>query len=168
MIISLIAAVDERGGIGRGGRLPWHLSDDLKNFRALTLGHHVLMGRKTYRSAQGKMPGRKLMVLSRDAGFRADDAITYATLDAAVEAARAAGEEELFVIGGAQIFAQALPLASRFYLTRVYTDAGCDTFFPEFDMSAWKLSDQKDFTAGEKNDFGFSILVLEKNSPKST
>jgi dihydrofolate reductase len=162
MLISLIAAVDERGGIGRGGRLPWHLSDDLKNFRALTLGHHVLMGRKTYRSAQGKMPGRKLMVLSRDPEFRADDAITYPTLEAAVAAATAAGEEELFVIGGAQVFAQALPLATRFYLTRVYTDAGCDVFFPEFDISEWKLTEQRDFVAGEKNDFAFSILRLDR------
>jgi dihydrofolate reductase len=162
MIISLIAAVDERGGIGRGGRLPWHLSDDLKNFRALTLGHHVLMGRKTYRSAQGKMPGRKLMVVSRDPGFRADDAIIYPALEPAIEAARAAGEDELFVIGGAQVFAQALPLATRFYLTRVYVDAGCDVFFPEFDISEWKLTEQRDFPAGEKNDYAFSILLLEK------
>jgi dihydrofolate reductase len=162
LIISLIAAVDERGGIGRGGRLPWHLSDDLKNFRALTLGHHVLMGRKTYRSAQGKMPGRKLMVLSRDTDFRADDAITYPDLEAAVAAATAAGEDELFVIGGAQVFAQALPLAARFYLTRVFVDADCDVFFPEFDISEWKLTEQRDFVAGEKNDFGFSILRLDR------
>jgi dihydrofolate reductase len=162
MLITLIAAVDERGGIGRNGGMPWHLSDDLKHFRALTLGHHVVMGRKTYRSAQGKMPGRKLMVLSRDADFRADDAVVYADLEAAVEAARSAGEDELFVIGGAQVFAQALPQAQRFHLTRVYTVADCDTFFPEFDISQWKLVEQKDFEAGEKNDYGYSILLLER------
>lgn len=162
MLISIIAAVDERGGIGRNGGMPWHLSEDLKNFRALTLGHHVLMGRKTYRSAEGKMPGRNLMVLSRDPGFRTSDATIYTDLETALQAARSSGEEELFVIGGAQIYAQALPLAQRFYLTRVNTDAGCDTFFPEFDISEWKLVEQKDFAAGERNDYAFSILRLDR------
>lgn len=162
MIITLIAAVDERGGIGRSGRMPWRLSDDLKHFRALTLGHHVLMGRKTYATVAGKLPGRRLLVLSGDLAFRADDALVYADFDAAIAAAEAAGEDELFVIGGAQIFARAIPLARRFYLTRVYTIADCDVFFPEFDISQWKLLSQQDFPAGGKNDYAFSILKLER------
>lgn len=163
MKISLIAAIDERGGIGKDGRLPWHLTDDLKNFRRLTMGHHVLMGRKTYQSAEGKMPGRKLIVLSRDPKFHPADAQVVASLDAGIQLARAPGEKELFVIGGAQVFTQALPLADRFYLTRVRTDADCDVFFPEFDETQWSLVEQKDFVAGGKNDHDFSISLLEKN-----
>jgi dihydrofolate reductase len=163
LIISLLAAVDERGGIGRNGRMPWRLSDDLKHFRALTLGHHVLMGRKTYATVAGKLAGRKLLVLSRNPAFRADDALVFADFQAAVASAQAAGEDELFVIGGAQLFARALPLAQRFYLTRVYADADCDVFFPEFDLGGWKLTGREDFPAGEKSDYAFSILQLERN-----
>lgn len=162
MIITLVAAVDERGGIGRNGRMPWRLSDDLKHFRALTLGHHVLMGRKTYATVAGKLPGRRLLVLSGDPAFRAEDALVYADFDAAVAAAEA-GEDELFVIGGAQVFARAIPLARRFYLTRVYAIADCDVFFPEFDISQWKLAARQDFAASEKNDYGFSILKMERD-----
>lgn len=160
MIISLIAAVDEHGGIGLRGTMPWHLSDDLKHFRALTLGHHVLMGRKTYATVAGRLPGRKLLVLSHNLAFRADDALVLPSFEAALAGAQAAGEEELFVIGGAQIFALALPQAQRFYLTRVKTVADCDVFFPEFDMGQWKLHRQQDFAAGDKNDHDFTIYEL--------
>lgn len=163
MIISLIAALDARNGIGRGGRLPWHLTDDLKNFRRLTMGHHVLMGRKTYQSAEGKMPGRKLIVLSRDSNFRPTDAQVVASLDAGIQLARAAGETELFIIGGAQVFAQALPIADHFYLTHVHTDADCDVFFPQFDETQWTLIEQKNFIAGGKNDHNFSIREFKRN-----
>lgn len=144
--------------------MPWRLSDDLKHFRALTLGHHVLMGRKTYATVTGKLPGRRLMVLSRNPSFHAQDGLVFSTFDAALAAARTAGEDELFVIGGEQVFALALPLAQRFYLTRVYTDADCDVFFPPFDASQWKLINQQDFPEGEKNDYAFSILKLERRT----
>lgn len=160
MIITLIAAVDEHGGIGRNGQMPWRLSDDLKHFRALTLGHHVLMGRKTYATVAGKLPGRKLLVLSHNPAFRADDALVFSTFDAALAEAQSAGEEELFVIGGAQVFARALPLAQRFYLTRVKTVADCDVFFPEFDIHEWKLLGEQDFPAGNKNEHAFTISTL--------
>ncbi|UYN88791.1 MAG: dihydrofolate reductase [Anaerolineales bacterium] len=162
MIISLIAAVDEHGGIGRNGRMPWHLSDDLKHFRALTLGHHVLMGRKTYATVAGRLPGRKLLVLSHNPAFRADDALVLPSFEAAEAEARAAGEEELFVIGGAELFALALPLAQRFYLTQVKTVADCDVFFPEFSMDEWKLQSQQHFAAGNRNDHDFTIYELTR------
>ncbi|MEX2161158.1 MAG: dihydrofolate reductase [Anaerolineales bacterium] len=162
MIIFILAAVDERGGIGRDNRLPWHLSDDLKHFRRLTMGHHVLMGRKTYEGAAGKMPGRKLIVLSRSLSFQPTDAQVAGSLEDGIELARAAGEAELFVIGGAQVFAQALPLAQRLYLTRVHADSGADVFFPALDMADWQVKDQQEFSAGPKNDYSFTILSLEK------
>lgn len=162
MLISILAALDERNGIGRGGQLPWHLRDDLRNFRRLTMGHYVLMGRKTYDSFGGLMPGRKLVVLSRDANFHPVGAQVATSLDAGIEIARAGGENEFFVIGGAQVFAHALPLAQRFYLTRVNTNADCDVFFPSFDINQWTLSAQKEFSAGPKNDHDFSIQQLER------
>jgi dihydrofolate reductase len=162
VIISIIAAVDERGGIGRENRLPWHLSDDLKHFRRLTMGHHVLMGRKTYQGSAGKMPGRKLIVLSRDPKFAAEDAHVVSSFDEGVEFARTAGEQELFVIGGAQVFAQALPVAQRFYLTQVHADAKADVHFPTYDRAEWKELERNEFSAGPKNDHAFSIIHLER------
>ncbi|MBX3005287.1 MAG: dihydrofolate reductase [Anaerolineales bacterium] len=160
MIISLLAALDEKGGIGRQGGMPWHLSDDLKHFRRLTRGHHVLMGRKTYDTVAGKLPGRHLLVLSHNPSFRPGDAQVFAAFDAAVAAAQAAGEQELFVIGGAQVFARALPLAQHFYLTRVAVDAGCDVFFPPFDLNDWQELDRHSFAAGGKNQHAFTITTL--------
>src|SRR3990172_6851966 len=163
MIISLVAAVDQRGGIGRENRLPWHLSDDLKHFRRLTMGHHVLMGRKTYQSSEGKMPGRQLIVLSRDLVFQPEDAQVSGSLEAGILLAEEAGEEELFVIGGAQVFAQALPLAQRLHLTRVHADANADVFFPAIDMADWRVVKETVFSAGPKNDYPFTILFLESD-----
>jgi dihydrofolate reductase len=162
LIISIVAAVDQRGGIGRENRLPWHLSDDLKHFRRLTMGHHVLMGRKTYQSSAGKMPGRKLIVLSRDKSFAAEDAHVVPSFDEGVEFALTAGEQELFVIGGAQVFTQALPIAQRFYLTEVYADSGADVFFPKYDKAEWKEVTRNEFATGPKNDHAFSILQMER------
>jgi dihydrofolate reductase len=166
MIISIIAAVDERRGIGKNNQLPWHLSDDLKHFRRLTMGHHVLMGRKTYQSSQGKMPGRKLIVLSHNLGFQPADALVVTSLDAGIQFARSAGETELFVIGGAQVFAQALPIAQRLYYTEVHADSDADVFFPALDRSQWKEISRQDFPAGPKNDYPFTLLHFERfNSP---
>jgi dihydrofolate reductase len=162
MILSLVAAVDQKGGIGRDNRLPWHLSDDLKHFRRLTMGHHVLMGRKTYQSSQGKMPGRKLIVLTRSADFTASDAQIVSSLDGGIQVALDAGETELFVIGGAQVFAQALPIAQRLYYTEVHADANADSFFPQLDRAQWREISRQDFPAGPKNDYSFKILNLER------
>lgn len=163
MILTVVVALDRRNGIGKNGRLPWHLTDDLKNFRRLTLGQHVLMGRRTYESAIGLMPKRTLIVLSNDHAFKPADAQVAPSFEAGVELARAAGAEELFVIGGAMIYALALPHAQRMHLTRVDTDANCDVFFPDFDQREWKLEDSSRFAAGGKNDWNFEILTLTRN-----
>jgi dihydrofolate reductase len=162
--ITLIAAVDERGGIGRNNRMPWHLSDDLKHFKKLTVGKYVLMGRKTYESAKGKLPDRQLIVLSRNADFKPADAQVAPSFEAGVELAAAAGAEEIFVIGGAQVFATALPLASRFYLTQVHADSRADVFFPPFDLADWQEVERREFSAGPKNDHDFVILNLQKRT----
>ncbi len=163
MIISLIAAMDERNGIGRDGGLPWHLSDDLKNFRRLTMGHHLVMGRKTFESIGVQLSGRQLIVLSRNPDYKAEGVIPAQSIEEALDIARQAGEEELFVIGGAQIFALALPIADRFFLTRVHAQVDVDTQFPEFDENAWLEFDRQDFDQGPKNDHPYTILSLQKS-----
>lgn len=162
MRISLVVAMDRRGGIGLRGGMPWHLGDDLRHFRRLTMGHHLLMGRVTYAATAGKLPGRQLIVLSRDPAFQPADAQVAGSLDAGIRLAEAAGEEELFVIGGGQVFAEALPLAERIYLTRVHAEVEADVFFPEFDESEWQLVSQRDYVASERNDYDFSVIVLER------
>jgi dihydrofolate reductase len=161
--ITLVAAVDERGGIGRNNRMPWHLSDDLKHFKKLTVGKYVLMGRKTYESAKGKLPDRHLIVLSRDPKFAPADAQVVSSFEAGQELAEAAGADDLFVIGGAQVFASALPLATRFYLTQVHADSHADIFFPPFNLADWEELERREFSAGPKNDHDFVILNLQKS-----
>jgi dihydrofolate reductase len=163
VIVSLIAALEAGGGIGKDGSVPWHLSDDLKQFKRLTMGHHVLMGRKTYQSVAGKLPGRNLIVLSRDPKFGTTVSIdTVNSLEEGMQFARDADEQELFIIGGAEIFAQALPIADRFYLTRVHAEVECDTFFPPFDLDQWHVMGSQEFRDGGKNDYAFDILHLER------
>ncbi len=162
MIISLLAAMDEQGGIGKDGRLPWHLTDDLKHFRRLTDGHHVLMGRRTYASIGRPLPGRTMIVLSRDPNYTSREVFVASSFDDALDYANFRRESELFVIGGAQIFEQALPMADRFYRTLVHTSVDADVFFPEYDESEWELVAAKDFDAGGKNDHAFTIQTLHR------
>ena len=127
MIVSLIAALDEAGGIGKDGGLPWRLSADLRRFKALTMGHHLIVGRKTYVSIGRPLPGRTLIVLTRDPTFAAPGCLLAASLEQALALAGRRGESEAFIGGGGEIFAQAMPLAGRLYLTHVHTLAACDT-----------------------------------------
>jgi dihydrofolate reductase len=154
--------MDEANGIGRDGQLPWHLSDDLKNFRRLTMGHHLILGRKTFDSIGTLLPGRTLIVLSRNPDFSAEGTLSANSLEEALTMARKFGEEELFVIGGAEIFALALLLADRFYLTRVHVEVEVDTRFPEFDISEWEELSSESVEAGPKNDHAYTILNLQK------
>lgn len=136
--LTLIAAVARNGVIGKDNRLPWHLPEDLAHFKALTTGHAVVMGRKTWDSLPAKfrpLPQRLNIVVTRDPAFRADGAVIVHSLPAAVAAA---GSEAAFVIGGAEVYALALPLADRLELTEVDVDCEGDARFPEFDRAAWR------------------------------
>ena len=139
MIVSLIVAMEEGRGIGRDNRVPWHLGDDLYIFKKSTLGHHLVMGRKTYESIGRPLPGRKMIVLSRQADFTAPGILHAASLEEALQIARQAQDDEVFIIGGGEVFTQALPLARRIYLTQVHGRIACDTFFPEIDLTDWKV-----------------------------
>lgn len=142
MHIAIIVAMAENGVIGRDNGLPWHLPEDLKHFRRLTLGKPVLMGRRTFESIGRPLPGRTNIVLSRQAGFRADGVLLAADLDSALALAeaqaRADGVDELMVIGGAALYAEALPRADRLYLTRVHAAVAGDARFPEPDWAQWQ------------------------------
>ena len=139
MKLSIIVAVAENGVIGRDNRLPWRISGDLKRFKALTLGHHLLMGRKTFESIGKALPGRTTIVLSRGTPELPVGVAHAWSLDCAIELARATGETEAFVTGGAAVYAEALPRADSLYLTRVAIEVAGDTYFPDWDRDAWQL-----------------------------
>ena len=156
-MISLIAAMDRNRAIGRGNALPWHLPDDLKHFKQVTLGKPVVMGRKTFESLGCRpLPGRPNLVVSRQ-GVHADGVAVFATLEAALLAAQCQADE-VMVIGGGQIYAQALPLAERLYLTRVETEIeDADTWFPEWDRDAWQLLEETHHPADERHPWPFYL-----------
>jgi len=161
MTLSIIAAVSDNDVIGRGNRIPWRQSTDLKRLKSLTMGHHMLMGRKTFQSLERPLPGRTIIVITRDPNFRADGVLTAHSLERAIDLARL--DNEPFIAGGSQIFEQALHRADRMYLTRVHTEIEGDAFFPEFDdVTEWILIDSEHCEADEKNEFPYSFLTYER------
>ncbi len=150
-ILCLIVAVAENGVIGLNGKMPWHLPLELKYFRACTLGKPVIMGRKTFQSVGKPLPGRANIVVTRDATFSAPGAKMAPSLPAAIvlaqDAARASGATEIMVIGGGEIFAQALPLVARVYLTRVAFSPEGDATFPALRPATWRLVSQEPIPA---------------------
>lgn len=160
MIISIIVAMDEERGIGVNNRLPWHLSADLKRFKALTMGHHILMGRKTYESIGRALPGRVMMVITRQQDYRPEGCLVVHSLQQGLALANSKGESEFFIIGGGEIFAQSLDYADRIYLTLVHTVAWCDVFFPEINKNTWQERDVSDQVADAQNDFPHTFKTL--------
>lgn len=160
MPLSLIVAVAENQVIGREGQLPWRLSADLRRFKRLTMGHRIVMGRKTYESIGRALPGRTSIVLTRQADFQAAEGVLVA--DSLEAALREAGDDEVFVIGGAGVYRESLPRATRVYLTRVHADVEGDTFFPRLDPQTWRLVEQHPHPADEKNDFAHTFQVYER------
>ena len=144
MKLVLIAAVAANGTIGAAGKIPWHISDDLKRFKRLTLGHPVIMGRKTYESLGKPLPGRRNIVLTRQTAIPGVEC--FPSLDAALQACASPrpsggegqGEGAVFIIGGAEIYRQALPVADTLYLTHVHREVPGDTKFPDFDKTQWQ------------------------------
>ena len=162
MIISLVAAVDEQGGIGREGTLPWRLPADQQRFKALTMGHHIIMGRKTYQSIGRLLPGRFTIIVTRNPDFQLSGSLVSHKLDEALELARQRGETEAFIVGGAEIYKQAIVFADRFYLTRVHGRFDTDVSFPPFDESSWVEKECAFHPADDLNSHAFTFRVLEK------
>jgi dihydrofolate reductase len=160
MIISLIAALDRNRLIGAGNRLPWHLPADLAHFKRLTLGRPVLMGRRTWESLGRPLPGRRNIVLTRDAGFQAPGCVAVHDIESALAAAGRV--DEVFVIGGAAFYAQMLPRARRMYLTLVEAEFSGDAWFPAFDPEDWRETASEAHAADERNPHPFRFVTLER------
>jgi dihydrofolate reductase len=151
--VYLVAAVAANGIIGAKGRLPWHLPEDLKHFQKLTLGHPVIMGRRTWESLRKALPGRDNIVVTRTPGYQARGAAVAGSLAAAL--ARCAGEPVVFVIGGEQLFAESLPAAAGLIMTEIHRDFEGDTRFPGYDRSKWRETQREAHTAGDGMRFDF-------------
>jgi dihydrofolate reductase len=162
MRFSLIVAMSENRVIGRDGKLPWRLSADLRRFKRLTMRHHIIMGRKTFQAIGRLLPGRTSIVLTRQAGFRAGGAVVAHGIEEAK--GLAAGDDELFVIGGGEIYREALPSVDRIYMTLVRARIEGDTFFPGLRPDEWQMVAQTRHVADEKNDYEHSFLVYDRAS----
>lgn len=159
MRVVLIAAMAENRVIGVEGRLPWKLPEDLKRFKRLTMGHAIIMGRKTWDSLGRPLPGRENVVVTRQKAFAAPGATVVHSLDEALAHVRARGETEAYVIGGGELYTQALPLADRLELTLVHGTFDGDTRFPEYDAGAWREVSREE---GQSEGFRFAFVTWER------
>jgi dihydrofolate reductase len=160
--LTLIAAVARNGVIGRDGRIPWRIPGDLPRFRRITMGHPVVMGRKTWESLGKPLPGRRNIVISRTPGLKLAGADVCGSLAAALAACTNASE--VFVIGGTEAYREALPLARRLLLTEIADDVEGDAHFPPFDRSLWRETRREDHPANADNPHAFSYVDYERRS----
>lgn len=161
MILSLIAAMDRNRVIGVRNGLPWHLPEDFKHFKAVTMGKPVVMGRKTFESIGHPLPGRRNIVISRS-DYSAEGIEVVTSIDDAL--ALVSNVAEVMVIGGASIYEQLLPMADRLYITHVDTEVEGDAWFPEIDPACWDVLEQQSFQADSKNRFDFTIRTYQRRS----
>ena len=159
MTISLIVAASSNNIIGSDGDLPWHLPDDLKNFKRLTIGKPIIMGRKTHESIGCPLPDRRNIVLTRDAGYVADGCDVVASVEEAINLV--ADANEAMVVGGGEVYAAFLPMAQRIYMTRVHADVDGDTEFPVL-ADAWRLVSTESHPADARHVHAFDIMVFER------
>jgi dihydrofolate reductase len=164
MRISIIVAVAENGVIGRGGQLPWQLSADLQRFKRLTMGHTIIMGRRTWESIGRALPGRRTVVVTRQPNLKIDvpGVATAGSLDESLQHAEAGNDAEAFIFGGAEMYRETLPRADRLYLTRVLANVHGDTYFPDINWAAWRLVESEHHAAGERNEFAFDFETYER------
>jgi dihydrofolate reductase len=159
--LTLVVAADQAGGIGLNGDLPWRLPDDLRWFKRVTMGHPLVMGRKTHESIGRSLPGRLNVVITRQAGYVPyDGAEVVGSLEAALHRAAADNTEEVMVIGGAEIFRSALPMADRLLLTRVHDTFQADTFLDALDPAEWRETWREDHAADARNPHAYSFIEL--------
>jgi len=158
--ISIIVAMARNRVIGADGAIPWHLPEELKRFKKLTLGHHVVMGRKTWDSIGRLLPGRTTVIVTRQRGYRVPGARVAHSLDEAIAACGA--DDEIFVIGGAELYAQALARAGRLYLTTVDAEIAGDTIMPEFNAHDWREVCAVSFAADERHRYSFRCVAYER------
>lgn len=158
--ITLIAAAAENNALGKDNDLVWHLPDDFKRFKRLTTGHYIIMGRKTFESFPKPLPNRIHVVITRQKDYQADGAIIVHSLEDALQAAK--DDPQPFVIGGGEIYKQALDIADKIELTRVHGTFEADTFFPEFDKDQWKLISSEHHDKDERHAYSFTYLTYQR------
>lgn len=161
MKLSIIVAMDRNRVIGNNDTLPWHISADLKNFKKITMGKPIVMGRKTHDSIGRPLPGRENIIITRDKRYQAEGCTVLNSIDEIFEYCK--DSEEVMITGGSEIYKHTLEQATRLYLTEVHTEVEGDTIFPEFDRNEWQEVSREAFTADEKNEFDYSFVVLEKS-----
>ena len=162
MILSLLVAADENNVIGKDNKLPWHLPNDLRYFKNLTWAMPILMGRKTFESIGKPLPGRKSIVITRNPEWNHDGVTVVHSVDAALAAAQKEDVKEIFVIGGAEIFREAFPVARRIYLTRIHHNFDGDVYFQELSPQEWTLVKETHCSPDEKNAFAHTFQVWER------
>jgi len=160
--VTLIAAMGRNRGIGLDGGMPWHLPGELKHFKATTMGKSIVMGRKTWESIGRALPGRQNIVVTRNPHYRAENCLVVPSLDQALQQA---ASEEVMIIGGGQLYRQALPLAQRMILTRVDCEPAADTWFPDWSEENWREVSSRSQTANDKNEFAFEVVELVRIEP---
>jgi|RhiMethySRZTD1v2_1073278.scaffolds.fasta_scaffold810767_2 dihydrofolate reductase len=175
--LSALVAMAKNRVIGCNNALPWHLPPDLKHFKSLTMGHPIIMGRKTYESIGRPLPGRISIIVTRQAGYQVSGAIVVGSLAQALQAARRKGDEhadlgsaadgETFIIGGAEIFRQALPLCDRIYITEIQADFAGDILFPEFNLEEW-IEMSRDRCSWDEGTLGYHFVVLDRKNKKES
>jgi dihydrofolate reductase len=162
-LITLVVAVADSGVIGRDNGLPWHLPEDLKRFKRLTLGKPVIMGRKTFESIGKPLPGRQNIVVTRDANYRRDGTVSVSGVDDALRVATGAGEvAEVMVIGGAELFRLFLPRAARVHLTRVHGNIEGDVVWPALEPRDWRVVERSEFPKDERHAYDMTFEMWEK------
>ncbi|WP_177732013.1 dihydrofolate reductase [Flavobacterium inviolabile] len=160
-MITLIAAVAENNALGKDNQMIWHLPDDFKRFRQLTTGHYIIMGRKTFESLPKLLPNRTHVIISRQSDYQTPEGcIVVNALNAAIEACPE--QEDVFIIGGGEIYKQAIAIADKIELTKVFTSPEADAFFPEIDPNEWQLVFEEFHSKDEKHAFDFSFLTYLK------
>ena len=166
MKLAVIVAMAKNHVIGINNNLPWHLSEDLKYFKRVTMGKPIIMGRKTFESIGRPLPGRTNIVITRNENYQAEGIKVVHSLKAAMELCNSIavidGSDEAMVIGGAELYTQALPLADYLYLTEVHADVQGDAYFPDFNRNDWQEIGRDNFKAVEPNPYDYSFTVLEK------
>jgi len=161
MTVALVAALTRNRVIGRAGALPWRLREDLRRFKALTRGHSIVMGRKTWETLDAPLPDRHHILITRQAGYAAPGADVVHDLDAALAAARS---DPVFILGGGEIYRLALPRADRMHLTHIDAELEGDAFFPEFDESDWRIVDESFHTADDRNEYDCRFVTYERDT----
>jgi len=158
--VSIIVAKSENNVIGSDGQLPWHLSEDLKKFKSITMGKPMIMGRNTFESIGKALPGRKNIILTRNLNYSAENVCVVNTAEKAIEAC--GEQEEIMIIGGGEIYKVFLGITNRLYLTNVDIEIEGDVFFPEINLSRWNLISREDYPKTTHREIGFSMEILER------